>query len=98
MIPMGMRKNKMILKTAFLNQGIAKPPNPGARIDDDNVVAGGAYLQTGRVTAIYDIFFPGNRNGSPRSPTLDVHPVTTSKEGFDRSFSKRPIGRIECKK
>jgi hypothetical protein len=40
---------------------IAKPPDTGSGIDDDDIVVVGPDLNTGRISAVFDILFAGYR-------------------------------------
>ena len=73
MVPMGVGEDKVILIAFFLEQMVAEPSNSGSGIDDNNIITFGMDLQTGRVAAVFQIFFSGDRDRSPRPPAGNMH-------------------------
>ena len=73
MIPVGMGKQEVYGIIFFFGQFVAKSSYSGSRINHNEIAAFGTDLQTGRITAVFQIFFSGDGNGSPRSPAFDVH-------------------------
>jgi hypothetical protein len=59
---MGMGEKNVKNMSIFFDQFVSKPSDPGAGINNDQVSASGSYLQTSRVTTIFDILFSTNRN------------------------------------
>jgi len=56
MIPVGVRKNEIIVLNAFFGELVSESSNPGAGIDNDDVPTSGPNLYTGGVAAIFDVF------------------------------------------
>jgi hypothetical protein len=52
-VPMGMGKNKCILKAILGNQPIAEPPGAGTGIDDDDLIIFRSNFQTGCITSVF---------------------------------------------
>ena len=63
MIPVGMGKNKMEIKSFFIDQLIAKSANSGSRINNNYITALGPDVYAGGVAAVLYIVLAGNRNG-----------------------------------
>ena len=70
---MAMREKKVVLIAPFSDEMIAATPDAGARIDDDDIVAGGPNFQAGGVAAVLDILFSGDRYGAPCAPASNYH-------------------------
>lgn len=53
-----MRKKEVIFVTIFIHQAIAQPSYAGSGIHNDNIIAFGSDLETGGISAVFDIFYP----------------------------------------
>jgi hypothetical protein len=70
---MRMGKDDIIAEAPLFDQPVPEPSNTGTRIHNNDAIIFGPDLNARRITAVFDVFFPGNRNGTPRTPALDIH-------------------------
>ena len=64
--------------------------NSAPCVDDDRVAVFRDEFETRRIAAVFEIFSPRDRNGSPCAPTSDDHDKP-SRFWFKRSISSLPI-------
>ena len=57
MIPVGVRKNEIIVLNAFFGELDSESSNPGACVDNDDIATSGPNLDAGGVAPIFDVFF-----------------------------------------
>ena len=55
MIPVGVGENEIILIAVFLDKLVAEPSYSGPGINDYYIVTFGSNLETGGITAVFDI-------------------------------------------
>jgi hypothetical protein len=72
---MGMGKQHGILKALFGHEPVAKLPDPGTGIDDDNFIILCPYFNAGRIASIFYVFVTRNRYGTSRTPAPDNHRI-----------------------
>jgi hypothetical protein len=62
MVPVGVGENKMEFFSFFINQLVAEFAYTGSGVNDDDIITFCPDLDTGGVTAIFEILFSGDRN------------------------------------
>ena len=68
-----MGKDKIEIKTFFIDQLIAESANTGSRINNNDFTTFGADFHAGGIAPVLQIFLAGNRNGSSGTPNFYSH-------------------------
>jgi hypothetical protein len=73
MIPVGVRKDEMIMVRFFLNQSIPQSSNSRTRIHDDDRIILRPYFDAGRIAPVFLVFFARNRYRTSCTPATNNH-------------------------
>jgi len=73
MVPMGMGKKKIKLRTPLFAEMVSQSSDTGSGVNNNDIIAIGPDFNTGGITAVFDVLFSRNRNRPSWPPAFYIH-------------------------